>query len=89
MGEGNVLGERGCDEDRGEAADASDEGGFAGVEVLVADVFMLGVCAAVDDDAEDDEDLAFDLVCCGKFGRSRGKHTMIVTTLRRLSQYST
>lgn len=58
MVEVNVLGERGSDEDRGEAADASNEGGFAGVEVLVADVFMLGVCTAVDDNAEDDEDLA-------------------------------
>ena len=58
MGEGNVLGERGSDEDRGEAADASDEGSFASVEVLVADVFMLGVRTAVDDNTEDNKDLA-------------------------------
>lgn len=53
----NVLGERGCDEDRGEAANTSDEGGLSSVKVLVSDIFVLGVCAAVYNDTEDDEDL--------------------------------
>lgn len=53
----DILG-KGCgDEDRGEPANATDEGGISSVEVLVADVFVLFVSTAVHDNAEDDEDL--------------------------------
>jgi len=60
-GDGNTLGaavcERGCYEDRCEAADAADEWRVSDVPILRADVLAGGITAAVDGDAEYDEDL--------------------------------
>lgn len=56
-GFGAAVGERGGDEDGGEAADAADEGGAGKTPVFAADVVVGDVAAGVDGDAEEDEDL--------------------------------
>jgi hypothetical protein len=54
----DVLSERCRNEDGGESTDSTHEGGIAHIEVLVANVFVLLIAPAVDNNPKDNEDLA-------------------------------